>query len=473
MLRQELREKCRIFIENAIWLERKRDMDRNRPAVHLTAPRNWINDPNGFIWFKGQYHLYYQHFPYAPMWGRMHWGHATSKDLLHWEHHPIALFPSKSYDRDGCFSGSAVQEEEGIAFYYTGVDYVQADPENINRVLYDTYVASQVRIQSPDGFFFDNFAGKEQVIAPLQKPEIGSRYHTRDPKVWRQGAYYDMILGSKVQVPGKAKTTPKVLIYRSMDGKAWRFLNEFSSCDTLGDMWECPDLYEVDGQWILSMAPMHMSEEAHMHQHQAVSALVDYNAETGEIGWDGKQFVYLDYGMDYYAPQTTLDHMGRRIQIGWLRMERPLPGCAWVGVLTMPREVTVREGKLYTDVHPEIRALFHKPVAEQICNAGEPYCIRTQLKDGEEVHIGAYRLGLKEGHIWADRSGLTEEDKAQLFSQTPLLAREQVQLEIYVDHCVVEIYAEGGAAVLTHVVQPQALCGQLRLPEGAQCFALG
>ena len=73
----------------------------------------------------------------------------------------------------------------------------------------------------------------------------------------------------------------------------------------------------------------------------------------------------------------------------------------------------------------------------------------------------------------ADRSGLTEEDKAQLFSQTPLLAREQVQLEIYVDHCVVEIYAEGGAAVLTHVVQPQALCGQLRLPEGTQCFALG
>lgn len=210
-----------------------------------------------------------------------------------------------------------------------------------------------------------------------------------------------------------------------------------------------------------------------MHRHQAISALVDYDVETGEIGWDGKQCSYIDYGMDYYAPQSTLDHLGRRIQIGWLRMEQPLPDCAWVGVFTLPRQVTVRKGKLYTDVHPEIRECFQRPVTEQICNTGEPYCIRAQLKEGEEVHIGNYRLGLSKGRVWADRSGLTKEANAQLVSQTPPLAREQVQLEIYVDHCVVEIYVDGGAAVLTHVVLPQALCGKLQLPEYAQCVALG
>ena len=77
-------------------------------VLHLKSPVNWINDPNGFIYYKGKYHLFYQHFPYAPIWGTMHWGHAVSEDLVHWEHKKIALFPTKSYDRNGVFSGSAI-----------------------------------------------------------------------------------------------------------------------------------------------------------------------------------------------------------------------------------------------------------------------------------------------------------------------------------------------------------------------------
>lgn len=448
-------------------------MKANRPAIHLTAPRNWINDPNGFIWFDGCYHMYYQHFPYAPVWGRMHWGHATSKDLVHWEHHPIALFPTKSYDRDGCFSGSAIQQGEGLVFYYTGVDYVQANPENINRVLYDTYVACQVRIASPDGFAFDNFEGKQQVIAPIQNQALGSRYHTRDPKVWQQDGRYYMMLGSKVQEPDQEKTTPKVLLYTSEDGIDWQFLNAFSSYDTLGEMWECPDLYEVNGQWILTLSPMHMIDEPHVHKHQAISALVQFDARTGEIGWDGKQFTYVDYGLDYYAPQSTVDREGRRIQVGWLRMNHPLPGCEWVGALTLPRHITVREGKLYTDVHPQVRAQFTQMAEEGISQMGEPYRICAELKEGEEIAIGSYRLGFKDGRIWADRTGLIEEQNAQLFSQTPELSQKTDQLEIYVDHCIVEIYVNGGEAVLSHVVQPNALCGKLQLPGGASCFTWG
>lgn len=134
----------------------------------------------------------------------------------------------------------------------------------------------------------------------------------------------------------------------------------------------------------------------------------------------------------------------------------------------------MRKGKLYTDVHPEIRECFQRPVTEQICNTGEPYCIRAQLKEGEEVHIGNYRLGLSKGRVWADRSGLTKEANAQAcFTKLPPLAREQVQLEIYVDHCVVEIYVDGGAAVLTHVVLPQALCGKLQLRSMRSALLLG
>ena len=99
--------------------------------IHLKSPSNWINDPNGFIYYKGKYHLFYQHFPYAPVWGRMHWGHAVSDDLVTWEHKGIALYPTKKNDRSGCFSGSAVEHDGKMYIFYTGINYREEDPENI------------------------------------------------------------------------------------------------------------------------------------------------------------------------------------------------------------------------------------------------------------------------------------------------------------------------------------------------------
>ena len=96
-----------------------------RNVLHLKAPGNWINDPNGFIYYKGKYHLFYQHFPYAPVWGTMHWGHAVSEDLVHWEHQGIALFPTKEYDQNGVFSGSALEVDGKLYLYYSAVKYLE------------------------------------------------------------------------------------------------------------------------------------------------------------------------------------------------------------------------------------------------------------------------------------------------------------------------------------------------------------
>ena len=101
-------------------------------VLHLKAPGNWINDPNGFIYYKGKYHLFYQHFPYAPVWGTMHWGHAVTEDLVHWEHQGIALFPTKEYDQNGVFSGSALEVDGKLYLYYSGVKYLEAESENIH-----------------------------------------------------------------------------------------------------------------------------------------------------------------------------------------------------------------------------------------------------------------------------------------------------------------------------------------------------
>ena len=126
-----------------------------RPKLHITPDKNWMNDPNGFIWYKGKYHLFYQHFPYAPKWGTMHWGHAVSDDLIHWEHLGIALFPTKSYDANGIFSGNSIEIDGKMVLYYTGVKYLAQDPENCHIALHDLYECSQVRIESEDGYHFD------------------------------------------------------------------------------------------------------------------------------------------------------------------------------------------------------------------------------------------------------------------------------------------------------------------------------
>ncbi len=150
--------------------------------IHLRPPRGWINDPNGFIYYKGEYHLFYQHFPYAPRWGRMHWGHAVSRNLTDWKHLDIALFPTKTDDCDGCFSGSAVEKDGKMHILYTGVRYDTPDPENTNCCIDDKFTAAQLHISSEDGYTFDNFNGKKTAIPPLSDPNIGDRNHTRDPE---------------------------------------------------------------------------------------------------------------------------------------------------------------------------------------------------------------------------------------------------------------------------------------------------
>ena len=141
--------------------------------LHVKAPGNWVNDPNGMIYYKGQYHLFYQHFPYAPRWGTMHWGHAVSPDLIHWEHVGVALFPSLSEDQNGCFSGSAVEENGVMHLFYTGVHYNQVNPKDIHQCLDQDFTSAQLHLTSKDGMHFDVFGDKEVVIPALTDPEIG------------------------------------------------------------------------------------------------------------------------------------------------------------------------------------------------------------------------------------------------------------------------------------------------------------
>ena len=167
-----------------------------KDSLHLKAPGNWINDPNGFICYKGKYHLFYQHFPYAPMWGTMHWGHAVSEDLVHWEHKDVALFPTKEYDRNGVFSGSAIEKDGKLYLYYSAVRYLEPQKDNIHVAEDGKFETSQAMVVSEDGETFDNWECKKQIIPVIRDAAIADARDTRDPKVWEENGRYYMALGS-------------------------------------------------------------------------------------------------------------------------------------------------------------------------------------------------------------------------------------------------------------------------------------
>lgn len=187
------------------------------PRYHLAPPAGWMNDPNGLSWFDGYYHAFYQHYPWQPVWGPMHWGHARSRDMVNWEHLPIALAPEGPEDKDGCFSGSAVVDGNKLALIYTGHKFDgEAKEENLYQV--------QCLATSTDGVHFE----RQGMV--LDTP-LGV-HHFRDPKVWQEGKSWYMVVGARVDDVGE------VQLYRSQDLQHWQFASTLAQAnDGMGYMW--------------------------------------------------------------------------------------------------------------------------------------------------------------------------------------------------------------------------------------------
>lgn len=420
-------------------------------SIHLKAPGNWINDPNGFIYYNGEYHLFYQHFPYAPRWGTMHWGHAVSPDLVHWEHLGVALLPTKDYDRNGVFSGSALEIGGRLHLYYTAVRYEQPLQEDIHLPDGDRFQASQAMVISPDGQHFDNWGDKRQIIPVLTDPAFGDKKDTRDPKVWREADGCRMVLGSSREGQGR------VLFFRSNDGLSWTYANQFSAPE-LGRVLECPDLFPLEEGWLFLGSPMGVTADGLSYADQAMYARARFDPASCQLSLDGPM-AFVDYGLDFYAPQSTLDREGRRVLIGWMRMPRPVEDAPdgrgpWNGMMSLPRLVTLREGQVCFPVHPDVAAAFDRP-AEGLAPLAQhrPVRLRTTLREGEELNLGGYRLRLREGRIEGDRSAVFAGlQNCRLTARTPRLTVDACRLDIFLDPNLIEIFVNDGAYVLSHIV---------------------
>ncbi|WP_409309138.1 glycoside hydrolase family 32 protein [Pectobacterium sp. B1J-3] len=332
----------------------RKQEDPYRPEWHLSPCVGLLNDPNGFIHHNGRYHLFYQWNPLSCAHGAKFWGHWSSADLVNWTHEPVALVPSESYESHGCYSGSAVVDQGAIMLVYTGnVKYGDG-----SRTAFQCLAR-----ENPNGEY-------DKLGAVLTLPE-GYTGHVRDPKVWRHDDRWYMVLGAQdLELQGK------VLLYRSDDLLAWEKIGEIagSRLGGLGDfgyMWECPDLFPLDGQDVLICCPQGIPAEAerYLNTFQAGYFIGSLNYDNGTYPHQG--FHELDLGFEFYAPQTTLSEDGRRLLFGWMSIPddneffEPTIEYGWIHTMTCPRELTLHGDRVYQRPARELQQLRRQHYAWQ------------------------------------------------------------------------------------------------------------
>ena len=312
----------------------------DRPQFHLSPRTGWMNDPNGFSLYKGVYHLFYQYNPYKTEWGPMHWGHAVSTDLLHWRYLPAALAPDEWYDISGCFSGGSLTLPDGKQLLmYTGVRKISRDSTDMLQVQC---------LAVGNGLNYDKYE-QNPVLGGDDLPEGYDPYNFRDPKIWQEpDGSYRALIGACTE----EEQLGRLLLFRSDDAFTWKFESVFAENDgRFGLMWECPDFFELDGHAVVQISPQYMLPEGfEYHNGNGTVCLI------GELDEARRHFTWthdqaLDYGIDFYAPQTLQIPDGRRIMIAWLQnwdaCQNGRKEQKWYGQMSLPREISIREGRLY------------------------------------------------------------------------------------------------------------------------------
>ena len=460
--------------KNPTPLERVREFEREqaqklsaeeRPFFHLTPLVGWMNDPNGFCWYKGQYHLFYQYHPFSRQWGPMHWGHAVSDDLLHWTYMPCALAPDTAADAGGCFSGCAVEMPDGqLMLCYTGVQ----PAGTFRRETQAQCVAFG------DGKDFEKSL-LNPVIRHAHLPEGYSEFDFRDPKVWRENNVYRMAVANRHEEKQGA-----ILLMESDDGLDWHFVGEIdASHKEYGRMWECPDFFLLDGAQVLLVSPqeMHAREEFHAG-FGTVCILGDWNEKDCQFA--RKHIQPVDHGLNFYAPQTVLAPDGRRIMIGWMdnwetckEAPRRHP---WYAQMSAPRELFIQNGRLCQRPVREIETLWRDTVRHDrvtVCeetflsgvqgrimdlaltlHAQNSACRRFILYVAKDAnHYVEIRCDLARGELVFDRShGGSHRDIAHTRHVKAEVQDGKLTLRLLMDKESIELFINGGERVVTSLI---------------------
>ncbi|MBX0284917.1 GH32 C-terminal domain-containing protein [Halomicroarcula sp. F28] len=294
--------------------------DPHRPGYHVTPPANWLNDPNGLVHWNGRYHVFYQYNPTGPFHGTIHWGHAVSDDLVHWEDRPVALSPSPDGpDRDGCWSGCTVDDDGVATILYTG----GRGTEQLPCLATSTDESLTSWVKDPENPVIDELPAEPEV---LRTEDWDGEF--RDHCVWREDGVWHQLIGAGMEGGGGA-----ALLYVSTDLREWTYRGPIltGDRDSAGTVWECPELLNFGERQLL-----HVS-----NYEDVMYFLGQYDDGKFTVERRGK----LDHG-DFYAPQSMWTDDGRTLTWGWVQEARDVGAqwdAGWSGSLSVPRELTLAE----------------------------------------------------------------------------------------------------------------------------------
>ena len=450
--------------------EQKRIPVGEKPLFHVTPPIGWMNDPNGFSFYQGKIHLFYQYHPYTRDWGPMHWGHSISEDMISWKMMPAAMAPDQEYDRMGCFSGSAIEKDGKHVLVYTGVS-----KQNMSDGT--TEERQNQCIAYGDGITYNKYE-HNPVITGDMLPEGCNRIDFRDPKVWKKGNTYYLVVGNK-----NKDEKGQVVLFSSDDLENWKFETVLAENTTgkIGTMWECPDFFELDDSYFLICSPQNMRAEKYKFHngHNSVYFSGRYNENTHEF--QKEEAKLLDYGLDFYAPQTTELPDGRRVLIAWMKSwdANMIPDDQiWQGMMTLPRELRYRNGILLQSPVAELKNyrknecnIENQKISGRVqlegikgrildliveIKTGEFDCFGIELAHNKE-YTTTYTYNRKQGIMEVDRTycGVTKDVVCQRTWKLPEEG-ENLKLRFIMDRQSIELFVnEGEQVVTTAICTPQ------------------
>lgn len=448
-------------------LEKKEIVEKDfwRQKYHIQGIVGLINDPNGFSQFNGKYHMFYQWNPLGTNHKNKTWAHSVSDDLLHWERLKTALRPDTWYSKDGVYSGSAIVDDDKLYLFYTG----NVKDSEGNRESYQCLAVSS------DG---ENFERWEPSI--VNQPD-GYTRHIRDPKIWKKdGKFYAVIGIQSKNLEGKA------VLYSSENIKDWKFEGEIAGANhgkikNFGFMWECPDYFQLKDEKtreiknLLVFSPQGLEPEGDLYNNKYQTGYLfgklDYEKPEFEILSD---FVEIDRGHDFYAPQSMEDDKGRRLIVGWMGIPEeedfPTVKNEWLHCLTLPRELKVIDGKLYQVPIKEMESIreekieFSGKVAGEVkVGTGATYELKVKFKDfnsdfGLKLRTGKnsetiLKFDYKDKKFVLDRTKGKQPDKR--LRKVYLGDISELELTVFVDNSSVEVFINGGQEVFSSRIFPE------------------
>ncbi|MBA7640411.1 Levanase [subsurface metagenome] len=446
----------------SFWTELREKLaaDPQRPRYHFLPPANWMNDPNGPLFWKGKYHIFYQHNPYAAFHGgrtgTMHWGHAFSEDLVYWKHLPVALAPTPDGpDKNGIYTGCAVDNSGVPTIIYTGVS-----PE-----------VQCIATSNDDMITWKKHDRNPVIDSPPKDLEVTG---FRDPCVWKEKDDWYMLIGSGIKGIGGT-----CLLYRSKDLIAWEYLHPLCIGDgkNTGDMWECPDFFPLGNKHVLLVSvlrrrwnPCFIGEYIDHKFQPRVQRNLDLSGN-------------LDIGGCFYAAKSMADSRGRRILFGWILEGRSASAqwaSGWSGVLSLPRMLSLHEDstlrmepvtelKVLRGKHYQYKNLHVTTTSSSLLKDIQGDCLEIIAQfdpedakefglkvrcapDGTEQTLIFYNNASKSLNVNRERSSLTPEvNQYEQGGPFELASDETLKLHIFMDRSVIEVFANDQVCLTSRI----------------------